>query len=205
MPSRTLSIGSSPWLAVAPDRGATARTVRDLVDAARTGDVAAFGHFVEFYERRVLRTALAILGNDADAQDAAQDVFLRVYRRASWLDPNRDPSPWLYKITVNVCRDIIRVRQRHASRSLPSAGMRSDLPGPFERLERLERLALIRRGLARLPYKERAAIVLRDMEGLTTRETAKALGTTAATVRSQISSGRSKLRKYVHSMLRRHA
>ena len=73
-----------------------------LVARARAGDVAAFGELVAEHEQTVLRTAWRLVRNVEDARDIAQEAFLRLHRHLSVLDPNRDPAPWLYRVTVNL-------------------------------------------------------------------------------------------------------
>src|SRR5271169_4585858 len=77
-----------------------------------TGDRAAFEQIMSQCERRVLRVALRLLNNPQDAQDAAQEVFLRLYKHFGDLDETRGYEPWLYRVTVNVCRDMARGRRR---------------------------------------------------------------------------------------------
>ena len=174
-----------------------AESAQHLIAAAQSGDTAAFGRLVEFHQQRVFRTARAILGNDADAQDAAQEAFLRAFRHLASFDPTRDLAAWLYKLTVNVCRDMVRRRPGTGTAEIDTEVLAARDPGPFETAALHEQRDLTRRAIARLPYKERAAITLRDLEGLTTAEVATALGTTQATVRSQVSAARAKLRRYI--------
>ena len=174
-----------------------AESARYLIAAAQSGDTAAFGRLVELHQQRVFRTARAILGNDADAQDAAQEAFLRAFRHLASFDPKRDMAAWLYRLTVNVCRDMVRRRPDEGIAEIDSQVLVARDPGPFETAALQEQRDLTRRAIARLPYKERAAITLRDLEGLTTAEVAGALGTTQATVRSQVSAARAKLRRYI--------
>src|ERR1035441_6964514 len=85
------------------------------IAAARTGDLAAFELLMRQYERLVLATALRLLGNLEDAQDASQEVFLKLYRNLKKLE-NADHIPaWLYRVTVNVCHDIGSKRKPVAS------------------------------------------------------------------------------------------
>ena len=194
----TLPIGGPlTWMSddSGPDRGP--KPARGLIAAAQSGDTAAFGSLVELHQQRVFRTARSILGNDADAQDAAQETFLRAFRHIASFDAQRDFPAWLYKLTVNACRDVIRRRRRSESSETNTRPVVSPDVGPFETAALNEQRVLTRRALARLPYKERAAITLRDLEGLSTAEVAVALGTTEATVRSQVSAGRAKLRRYI--------
>jgi RNA polymerase sigma-70 factor (ECF subfamily) len=167
----------------------------------RTGELAAFERIVALSERRVVGVALRLLNNRQDAQDAAQEVFLRLYKHWKRLDAARELDPWLYRVTVNVCRDIARKRcstvAMEDTRELSSAG-----PDALESAERAQRLEMVRRALGRLGEKERAAVVLRDVEGLSTREVAEILGSSEATVRSQISTARLKLREFTGRWLR---
>ena len=164
-------------------------------------DLAVFERIMAQSERLVLRTALRLLNNQPDAQDAAQEVFLRLYKHLGALD-ERGCQAWLYRVTVNVCRDIARSRRRSvALEELPEPA--APQPGTQHDVERAQQREIVRRGLARLGEKERAALVLRDVEGLSTREVADILGSSENTVRSQICSARLKLRDFASRVLRR--
>jgi RNA polymerase sigma-70 factor (ECF subfamily) len=175
-----------------------------LVKRAKAGDTAAFEAILGRYERTVLLTALRLLnGNLEDAKDAAQQVFLRLHRSLRRVDENRQFASWLYRITVNVCRDILRLRVRRQTLSLEEA-CKTVAPGAAdEAIHRDDRMRLIYAALATLPERERAAVVLRDVEGIETKEVARILGCKEVTVRSQISSARVKIRKFVDRQQRR--
>jgi RNA polymerase sigma-70 factor (ECF subfamily) len=162
--------------------------------AAAEDRLAVFERLMRRYERLVLGTALRILGNLPDAQDAAQEVFLRMYRNLDRIEDPEACAPWLYRITVNVCRDLHR--KRPPSVPVDQAGdIAAETPDP-QRLALLsERQHALNAVLRRLPEKERAALVLRDLEGLSTAEAAAALGSTEATVRSQVARARIKIRE----------
>ncbi len=167
-----------------------------------TGGLAAFERIMAQSERRVLRVALSLLNNPQDAQDAAQDVFLRLYKHFGDLDETRGYDAWLYRVTVNVCRDIARTRRRSiALEELPEPA--APQPGAYHDAERAQQREIVRRGLSRLGGKERAALVLRDVEGLSTREVAGILGSSENTVRSQISTARLKLRDFTSRLMRK--
>jgi len=171
-----------------------------------TGDMAAFERIMSQCERRVLGVALRLLNNPQDAQDAAQEVFLRLYKHLGNLDETRGYEPWLYRVTVNVCRDIARVRRRSVGlEEVPESPLGPVAPQPdaYQDAERAQRREIVRRGLSCLGEKERAALVLRDVEGLSTREVAAILGSSENTVRSQICSARLKLRDFTGRLLRR--
>ena len=181
-----------------PDQEEFARTVKE----AKAGSVVAFESILRRYERRVLMTALRLLnGNLEDAKDASQAVFLRLHKYLYQLDENRCFASWLYRMTVNVCRDMNRSRMRHPAMSLADAGeIAAAALGAEEMIERSQQNQMIAEALNALPEKERAAIVLRDIEGLTTREVARILGSSEVTVRSQISSARLKIRKFTQRL-----
>lgn len=169
-------------------------------------NLAAFERIMARSERRVLHVALRLLNNRQDAQDAAQEVFLRLYKHLGRLDLDdaRGCEPWLFRVTVNICHDIARRRGR--SVALEDAALQDAPAAPpdaQQSLERAQQLEIVRRAIGRLAEKERAALVLRDVEGLSTREVAAILGSSEATVRSQISTARLKLRDITRSVLRR--
>ncbi len=171
------------------------RHARDVVERARSGDREAFAQLMAAHERSVLRTARALLGNRDDALDAAQEVFLRVFRYLDRFDPRREFAPWLYRVAVNVCRDVHRRRARTVAAPLDDLDPSLlATPGDQEaNADAADRARAIRRALAALSPKEREAVVLRDMEGLSTAEVARALGCMEITVRSHLSRGRLKL------------
>jgi len=153
-----------------------------------------FERLVSVHQQMVLRTAYRLLGRLEDAQDAAQEVFLRLFRNLDRIDA--EPKAWLYRVTVNVCNDhhrrrkvVVELDQQHADSA----------PDPERVLTLDERKRLVMEGLAILAERERAAVVLRDIEGLSTAEVAGILGVEEVTVRSQIFSARGKLAKYVRS------
>jgi len=165
-----------------------------LLERAIAGDVSAFEQIIARYERRVISVAWRLLGRPEDAEDAAQEVFLRAFRYLHRFDRRRRFEPWLIKMTVNVCHDLGRKRRQHPE----SAGDPDAVCGsgsPHEDLHSEEQKRLLYKALQELPEKERAAIVLRDIEGLSTAEVAGILSSSEATVRSQISTARLKIRK----------
>jgi RNA polymerase sigma-70 factor (ECF subfamily) len=153
---------------------------------------------VALHERRVFSLALRLTGGVEDAKDATQEAFIRLHRKIAQIDSGRGVGPWLYSVTVNACRDIGRERRR--SRLIPMENVASLAPAdpdgsPEVLYADQEREEHLRTVLRRLPEKERAALLLREMEGLTTEEVARILGSSMSTVRSQICTARLKLRK----------
>jgi RNA polymerase sigma-70 factor (ECF subfamily) len=195
---------------MADERGLGSASVEpagaDLVRRAQAGDAAGFEALVEMHERLVLRTALRLLGRMDLAEDAAQETFMRLYRSIQRIDPMRDLAPWLYRVAVNVSRDV--GRRSRAGRFVPldalDEGEKPEMRVSADEITRpldveAER-RLVRAALATLPEKERAAVVLRDIEGLSTREVAEILGSSEGTVRSQISTARVKIRRFVEAL-----
>lgn len=182
-----------------------------LVERARAGDAAAFEQIMVLSERRVVSIAWGILGDREEARDAAQEVFLRAYKYLGTFKEEQNFSGWLYRITVNVCRDMARKRSRGGRVGFISyeaefeAGALEQVAAPddteAQAIEAQERV-IIARALSKLSEQERSVLVLRDMEGFSTEEVARILGKRAATVRSQIASGRTKLKRYCERFLK---
>jgi RNA polymerase sigma-70 factor (ECF subfamily) len=175
-----------------------------LIERAAAGDHAAFEQIMIHSQQRVMAMSWRMLGNEADARDASQEVFLRVYKYLKRYDQNQDFFAWLYRITVNVCRDVLKKRMQQANRIVPiesDAGVvaldvacsRDDAEPSLLSRQRRE---LIAQAITTLPPKERASILLRDVEGFSTEAVAEILRSSATTVRSQISSARKKIRDY---------
>jgi RNA polymerase sigma-70 factor (ECF subfamily) len=179
-----------------------------LILRAQSGDHAAFDQIIVSHQQRVIALAWRMLGNPEDARDAAQETFLRVYKHLNRFDPAQEFSAWLYRIAVNVCRDLARKRRGNQS-SLEAeieAGKIAEPISPHNTEAAAliaQEQAILRRALATLPEKERAAIVLRDLEGLPTEEVARILGSSPTTVRSQISSARVKIKAFRERLLKR--
>ncbi|HJT17984.1 MAG TPA: sigma-70 family RNA polymerase sigma factor [Thermoanaerobaculia bacterium] len=163
------------------------------IRAARNGDSRAFEEIMVASERRVASLAWHILGDAEEVKEALQETFLRVFRHLHGYDETRDFFGWLYRIAVNVCRDLDSRRRRRWF-FLPlehAAEVRVD----EEDFVRKDDVARLMRAIDALPQKERFAIILRDIEELPTEEVAAILGSKPATVRVQISSARAKIRK----------
>jgi RNA polymerase sigma-70 factor (ECF subfamily) len=179
-----------------------------LVRRAAAGDHSAFERLVRLHERRVFGVAWRLLGSSSEAEDAAQEAFLRLFRALHRIDPARPLSPYLDRITVNVCRTLGRARSRRREQSLEPNGPldraesgatipdpkdpRSD-PAADADLAEVRRIAAA--ALSELPFKQRAALVLRELHGLSTREVARALSSSETSVRSHVCRARLALRE----------
>lgn len=205
----TRSVASTMALAVeiqlpesAPARNQSA--LASLIARAAAGDAAAFEQIMIHTQHRVMAMSWRMLGNEADARDASQEVFLRVYKYLKRYDANKDFFAWLYRITVNVCRDMMK-KQRPRDHVFISDEEALNVPASQETAEELlidaQQRALVDQAIATLPYKERASIVLRDIEGFSTEAVAQILQSSATTVRAQISSARKKIRNHCRRVL----
>lgn len=179
-------------------------TLNRLIERAAAGDTTAFEQIMIHSQQRVMAMTWRMLGNEADARDASQEVFLRVYKYLKRFKQNQDFFGWLYGITVNVCRDVTKKRQQLSDRftSFDARDEAGAFAVPYDQEDAADAVMhaqqreLIARAMTTLPDKERASIVLRDVEGLTTEEVARILNSSATTVRSQISSARKKIKLY---------
>ena len=180
-----------------------------LVTRARAGDALAFERIMLATEQRVVSIAWRMLGNSDDARDAAQEVYLRVFKYLARFRAGEDFRGWIYRITINVCHDLARKRSMTTTRvsemdfGEEHAAVEDPATDPETRTLHQQQLAMVRRALHVLSTKERAALVLRDLEGLSTEEVARALGSRPVTVRSQVSSARAKIRTYCEKLSRR--
>jgi RNA polymerase sigma-70 factor (ECF subfamily) len=173
-----------------------------VVEAARCGDLAAFETLMRRHERLVLATALRLLGKMEDAQDASQEVFLRLYRNLGKLQASPNLAGWLYRVTVNVCRDARSRRPEETSAEAAAEAVSPDAD-PQQTVTRNERQRVLEMSLRLLSGREREALVLRDLAGLSTAEVAEILGTSQATVRAQIFQARIKIKGFVERYFRR--
>lgn len=160
---------------------------RGLILRARAGDERAFEELMRRHERAVLGLCARLLGAGGEAEEAAQDVFWKLYRSLGSLDEDRAVEPWLYRVAWNACRDRLRRRrpQVELTEGVSTVAARGDLALV---------LGELREAVERLPDGERAALLLREIEGLETEEVAERMGSTAVTVRSQISRARARAR-----------
>jgi RNA polymerase sigma-70 factor, ECF subfamily len=173
--------------------------IQTAARAAREGDEAAFETMMILTEQHVARIAWRILGDADDVKDAMQETYLRVFRHIRRYDDTQSLLGWLTKITVNVCRDQLR-RRRRLSIFHPLADsmtvVSNDVPADVG-LSKRDDAALLRRAIDSLAPRERLAVILRDVEEMTTEEVAAALGNSVATVRVQVSRARAKLRRFI--------
>ena len=193
--------GSAPPAATAPADA-------DVVQRARAGDHAAFQVLVERYQARAFRLALRVLRDEEQAKDAVQDAFLKVYGSLHRFEGRSGFYTWLYRIVMNLCLD--RKRRDRSDRevewndevagsSAPAAGA----PGvtgsagasPDQAAERAELRTLMSAAIESLPEDARRTIELREIDGLSYKEIAAALGIPKGTVMSRLHYARRRLQE----------
>jgi RNA polymerase sigma-70 factor, ECF subfamily len=176
----------------------------ETVDAVRGGNVDAFEQLIERHSRRVYRTLVGILGDPEDARDAMQDTFLKAFQHLDNFQGRSKFSTWLVSIATNT--GLQRLRERKPVESLddsPSdAGesfrprqVRSWADDPEQLYSQAERRRLVESSVMKLPAKYRVAVVLRDLELLSTEEAAAALGLEVPALKSRLLRGRLMLRE----------
>ncbi|HEV8200896.1 MAG TPA: RNA polymerase sigma factor [Candidatus Polarisedimenticolia bacterium] len=176
-------------------------TDQELVERAAEGDVDAFTQLVDSRRDRVFRIARHLVGDDELARDIAQDVFFRLFRVIHRFRRGGRFDPWLHRMTIHLGIDALRrERPYRQSASLDELTGQSDTvassqPGPAQLLGAEEVRRLFAELSKRLGRRQRAAFILREIEGLTTVEVAEVLGTSESTVRNHILQARKALQK----------
>jgi RNA polymerase sigma-70 factor (ECF subfamily) len=170
----------------------------DLIARFKKGDLSAFEAVVRKYQDRVYNLCRYMLRDPEDAQDAAQDVFLKSYRGLKDFRPDSSLYTWIYRIAVTTCLDYKRRSHREASRSEPlNENLPSEEPLPEQLYASAEIPRSIQLAVQKLPEKLRAAIVLREIEELSYEEIAEVLHTSPGTVKSRIARAREGLRHFL--------
>lgn len=166
---------------------------RQAIEACRQGEREAFDRLVERYQRDVYRLCYRYVNNHQDANDMAQEAFLKAYRALSKFRGDSAFSTWLYRIAVNTClnfRSARRLPQEELSEHLADGAT-----GVAERLQADERSARVRDAVARLPEKQRATLILKIYHDLTHEEVARVLGASVGTVKANLFHALGNLRK----------
>ena len=174
-----------------------------LVDRLRRGDPRAFEDLVIAYQHRVFGVALRMLGSRAEADELAQEVFLRVHRAVAEFRGDAKLSTWLYAIASRLCLTRLGSAERAMIRQGEDSVMllAHDAGGPDAMLEQTELEAALHRAIAELPDERRIVVVLRDLEGLSYEEIAAALDLPTGTVRSRLHRARLDLKDKLERFL----
>jgi len=159
-----------------------------LVARLRQGDHRAFEELVIAYQHRVFGVALRMLGNRAEAEEIAQETFLRAHRALPEFRGDARLHTWLYAIASRLCLNRLASADRRLLRADDEAlaAASADEPSAAARMERAELDAAVREAIAALPEERRIVVVLRDLEGLSYEEIGEVLELEPGTVRSRL-------------------
>jgi len=185
-----------------------------IVRGFQTGNRVAFEKLVLKHKDRLFNLCYWFLGDYQEANDAAQDTFIKVFRSLKKFRFESAFSTWLYRIAVNTCknrlkssdhrqrRDMVRIDNPGASEGTnPSAEIGDDSRTPAAELEKKERWMLIREAIDSLPTEQRTVVALRDIEGLSYDEIVNITGFNLGTVKSRLARARLELRKKLQGMI----
>jgi len=181
---------------------------RELIKRVLAGETDLFYELIRPYERGVFLAAASILSNDADAEDAAQESFLKAYRNLASFRQESKFSTWLIQIAINDAKMRLRKDRRHLYESIDAGQEASEgdyIPTDFadwreipsEALEQSELREALNNALKSLPEKYRTVLVLRDVQQMTIAETARALGISEENVKTRTSRARLQMRDHL--------
>jgi RNA polymerase sigma-70 factor (ECF subfamily) len=176
-----------------------------LVQKCKNGDLDAFDQLVKRYETKVYSLAYRFTGNHADANDLAQETFIRVYQALSSFRGDSSFATWLYRVASNVCRDELRRQQRRKKISLDEmmsqAGgnlyLADEGESPEESLEKSELQQAVQKCLNSLSDEHRLILIMREIQGLSYEEIAAALDCSLGTVKSRLNRSRQALKQKI--------
>jgi RNA polymerase sigma-70 factor, ECF subfamily len=179
-----------------------ASTDEELVARTVAGDADSFNQLILRWERPIYALAYRVIGRDEDARDVCQEAFLRAFRGLPGFKGQAKFSSWLYRITLNLCRDWIRRQRRTPVVSMPEGvdivELASD-QGPMESIEDLvarnQLSQTVNVAMRYLPEEQRTAIILKEYHGLTFQEIADLQGCPLSTVKTRLYQGLSVLRR----------
>ena len=174
----------------------------ELVARSMGGDLDSFNQLVLRWERPIYALAYRVIGREEDARDVAQETFLRAFRALGGFKGQAKFSSWLYRITLNLCRDWIRKERRTPVSQAPEGIDIVELAGEATPSETIEQLVgrnqlsrAVSKAMASLPEEQRTAIILKEYHGLTFQEIADMLDCPLSTVKTRLYQGLSVVRK----------
>ena len=180
------------------------RQEQQWIDAAREGDRDAFTQLIHLYEKRIFALTTRMCKNPADAEEAAQVAFLAAWQGLRFFRGESSFSTWLYRLASNACVDLLRREGRHRAAAGPSLNdedaaldVPDDAPSPHALAEQAELRDQIEEGLAALPPDYREVLILREIHQRSYDEISEILSLDLGTVKSRISRGRKRLRKFL--------
>jgi RNA polymerase sigma-70 factor (ECF subfamily) len=184
------------------DNGMASSSDEELVALSQGGDLDSFNQLVLRWERPIYALAYRVIGREEEARDVAQETFLRAFRALKGFKGQAKFSSWLYRITLNLCRDWIRREKRTPVAQAPEGVDIIELAGEGTPAESIETLVgrkqlgrAVSKAMALLPEEQRTAIILKEYHGLTFQEIAELLDCPLSTVKTRLYQGLSVLRR----------
>ncbi|MSO56455.1 MAG: RNA polymerase sigma factor [Acidobacteria bacterium] len=177
-------------------------SIEATIQRAADGDQGAWDTLVRTCWRKVFNVAYRFVGTYDEAEDLAQDIFLKVFRSLGTFDQRANFQTWLISVSRNYCIDRYRSGRRARAvfaREVDASTVQAEAPGlsAYARVERQDRIALLREALRALSPTLRAAVLLRDIHELSYQEIADRLGVAEGTVKSRINRGRAELARQI--------
>ena len=184
----------------------------ELIEQLKKGDETAFRTIVEQWKDMVYNTILGIVQNETEAEDLAQDVFIKVYEKVSTFKGDSKFSTWLYRIATTTALDHLRSKKRKKRfgflQSLGGGGDENesipDFHHPGVSLDNKERSAVLFKAIEGLPENQKAAYTLHKLEGLSYRDVSEVLNTSVSAVESLMSRANQNLRKQLEEYYNKH-
>ncbi|KMY48255.1 RNA polymerase sigma factor SigW [Peribacillus loiseleuriae] len=183
--------------------------VKQRIHQVLKGDQNAFGEVVELYKDKVFQLCFRMLGNRHEAEDMAQEAFVRAYVNIHRFNTQMKFSTWIYRIATNLCIDRIRKKKPDYFLDAEVAGtdgldmysqIAAEIALPEEQVESMELQETIQAEILKLPEKYRSAIVLKYIEELSLKEISEILDLPIGTVKTRIHRGRESLRKQMRHL-----
>jgi len=179
--------------------------IESLIQRCLKGDQAAWDLIVRQYWRKVFNVAYKFVGKHDEAEDLAQDIFLKIFKSLDTFDSRANFQTWLISVSRNLCIDhyrSVRKERETIDRDVDTNELAPAArePGPIAALEQADRVALLRKALAALPATLRKAVLMRDIQELSYQEIADKLRLPEGTVKSRINRGRTELARQVKKL-----
>ena len=201
-------------MATAEDKRAQLDDERSLVRRCLAGEENSFADLVGRFQNMVFNLSYRFMGNPQEAEDLAQEVFLKVFRSLDTFRRQSTLKTWIYRITTNMALNRIkwlRRRGRHrqvsidvsASEEMPpmSDSLPDSTPGPDKTVEGFQIGERLQEALDQLSDDQKAVVILRDVEGLSYEEIAETLGVNIGTVKSRLARGRGNMQQMLKDLL----
>jgi len=176
-----------------------------LLELAKKGDIDAFEKLIEKYEKKVFNIALKLLGDYDDASETAQEVFLKIFRSLAGFKEQSSFSTWIYRITTNVCFDVLRKRKNNNVVYIDEIienedeGMKRQIPQKGDSVEDIvekkEIKEILNEAIQNLSEEHRTVLVLRDIQGFSYEDISEILNCPEGTVKSRLNRARKALKE----------